>query len=208
VRTSRGQAAIASVPATPAVVVSTPGAEPAARGGYAAALLLDGRILAGRASLRAAEEALRRWLNAAALVRPASAGGRVVVVADSSLAPVQALIRWDPVIHSEREHAEREQLRFPPSVRMAAALGPQTAVSELIDAAALPPGAEVLGPVPTGGDALVTDDSDAAEVRVFFRVPRSQGAALARALQAAQAVRSARKAAGAVRVQMDPLDLI
>ncbi len=208
VRTSRGQAAIASVPGTPAVVVSTPGAEPAARGGYAAALLLDGRILAGRASLRAAEEALRRWLNAAALVRPASAGGRVVVVADSSLAPVQALIRWDPVIHSERERAEREQLRFPPSVRMAAALGPQTAVSELIDAAALPPGAEVLGPVPAGGDALVTDDSDAAEVRVFFRVPRSQGAGLARALQAAQALRSARKAAGAVRVQMDPLDLI
>ena len=31
---------------------------------------------------------------------------------------------------------------------------------------------------------------------------------LARALQAAQAVRSARKAAGAVRVQMDPLELI
>jgi primosomal protein N' (replication factor Y) len=43
---------------------------------------------------------------------------------------------------------------------------------------------------------------------VFFRVPRSLGADLARALQAAQAVRSARKAAGAVRVQMDPLDLI
>ena len=140
VRTSRGQAALASVPATPAVVVSTPGAEPAARGGYAAALLLDGRILAGRASLRAAEEALRRWLNAAALVRPASEGGRVVVVADASLAPVQALIRWDPVIYSEREHAEREQLRFPPSVRMAAATGPGPAVTGLLGAADLRPG--------------------------------------------------------------------
>src|SRR5487761_1838129 len=187
VRTSRGQAALAWVPATPAVVVATPGAEPAARGGYAAALLLDGRILAGRASLRAAEEALRRWLNAAALVRPASDGGRVVVVADSSLAPVQALIRWDPVMHSERELAERAHLRFPPSVRMGAATGPQAAVTELIDATELP---------------------DGAEVRVFFRVPRQQGADLARALQAAQAVRSARKAAGGVRVQMDPLDLI
>ena len=63
----------------PAVVVATPGAEPRAAGGYAAALLLDGWALLGRPSLRAAEEALRRWLNAAALVRPAprrQGGGR------------------------------------------------------------------------------------------------------------------------------------
>jgi primosomal protein N' (replication factor Y) len=208
VRTSRGQAALASVPATPALVVATPGAEPAARGGYAAALLLDGRVLAGRASLRAAEEALRRWLNAAALVRPAAEGGRVVVVAESSLAPVQALIRWDPVIFSERELAERQQLRFPPSVRMAAAAGPHAAVTELIDATELPPGGEILGPVPGGWDGPAADDPGAEDVRVFFRVPRPQGSDLARALQAAQAVRSARKAAGAVRVQMDPLELV
>jgi primosomal protein N' (replication factor Y) len=208
VRTSRGQAVIAAVPAAPALVVATPGAEPPADGGYAAGLLLDGRILAGRASLRAAEEALRRWLNAAALVRPASAGGRVVVVADSSLAAVQALIRWDPVRHSERECAEREQLRFPPSVRMAAVWGSQAAVTELIDAARLPPGADILGPVPSADAAAVSGGADAEQVRVFFRVPKSRGADLARALQAAQAVRSARKAAGIVRVQMDPLDLI
>jgi len=208
VRTSRGQAALASVPATPALVVATPGAEPAARGGYAAALLLDGRVLAGRASLRAAEEALRRWLNASALVRPAAEGGRVVVVAESSLAPVQALIRWDPVIFSERELAERQQLRFPPSVRMAAAAGPHAAVTEIIDATELPPGGEILGPVPGGWDGPAADDPGAEVVRVFFRVPRPQGADLARALQAAQAVRSARKATGAVRVQMDPLELI
>ncbi|HEV2452526.1 MAG TPA: primosomal protein N' [Streptosporangiaceae bacterium] len=204
VRTSAGQAALSSVPATPAVVVATPGAEPIAPGGYAAALLLDGRVLLGRASLRAAEEALRRWLNAAALVRPASEGGRVVVVADAALAAVQALVRWDPVTHSEREHAERKHLRFPPAVRMAAAFGPQAAVTELIEATELPPGAEVLGPVPNEAP----EDPPADEVRVFFRAPRRQGAGLARALQAAQAVRSARKASGAVRVQMDPLDLI
>jgi primosomal protein N' (replication factor Y) len=204
VRTSRGEAVIASVPAQPAVVVATPGAEPVADGGYAGALLLDGRILLGRASLRAAEEALRRWLNAAALVRPGSEGGKVVVVADASLVPVQALIRWDPVVHSEREYAEREQLRFPPAVRMAAALGPQAAVNELIDATELPPGTDVLGPVETGGSG----ESAEAEVRVFFRVPRAAGTDLARALQAAQGVRSARKAAGSVRVQMDPLDLV
>jgi primosomal protein N' (replication factor Y) (superfamily II helicase) len=208
VRTSRGQAAIASVPAAPALVVATPGAEPAACDGYAAALLLDGWILAGRATLRAAEEALRRWLNAAALVRPAAEGGRVVAVADSSLSAVQALIRWDPVMHSEREVAEREHLRFPPSVRMGAALGSPAAVTELIEAAQLPPGADVLGPVPAAPAAPGTGDAEDELVRVFFRVPRTCGADLARALQAAQAVRSARKATGAVRVHMDPVDLI
>ena len=44
----------------PALVVATPGAEPQAVGGYAAALLLDGWMLLGRPSLRAAEEAFLR----------------------------------------------------------------------------------------------------------------------------------------------------
>ena len=81
VRTSGGQHVLATVPAEPALVIATPGAEPVAPGGYAAALLLDGWALLGRPSLRAAEEALRRWMNAAALVRP---GGTVVVLAEST----------------------------------------------------------------------------------------------------------------------------
>ena len=91
---------------------------------------------------------------------------------------------------------------------MAAALGPQAAVSELIDAARLPPGADVLGPVPAATGSPGTGGAEDGQVRAFFRDPRSRGADLARALQAAQAVRSARKAAGAVRVHMDPLDLV
>ena len=63
-------AALSRRAGAPALVIATPGAEPRAAGGYAAALLLDGWALLGRPSLRAAEEALRRWLNAAALVRP------------------------------------------------------------------------------------------------------------------------------------------
>jgi len=39
-------------------------------------------------------------------------------------------------------------------------------------------------------------------------VPRSASMPLAAALQAAQAVRSARKDAGTVRVQLDPAELI
>ena len=58
---------LVSVPNRAAVVVATPGAEPVADGGYGAALLLDGWAMLSRADLRAGEEALRRWLNAAAL---------------------------------------------------------------------------------------------------------------------------------------------
>ena len=76
VRFSGGQNVLATVPADPAVVVATPGAEPVAADGYAAALLLDGWALLGRPSLRAGEETLRRWLNAAALVRPAGQDGK------------------------------------------------------------------------------------------------------------------------------------
>src|SRR5204862_7046495 len=67
VRTSGRDGVLAEVPAAPSVVVSTPGAEPVAVGGYGAALLLDGWALLSRPDLRAGEEALRRWLNAAAL---------------------------------------------------------------------------------------------------------------------------------------------
>ncbi len=58
VRTSSGAGVLASVPATPALVIATPGAEPTADEGYAAAVLLDAWALLARPSLRAAEEAL------------------------------------------------------------------------------------------------------------------------------------------------------
>ena len=219
VRTSGRTEVITEVPSSPAVVVATPGAEPRAEGGYAAAILLDGWMLLGRASLRAAEEALRRWMNAAALVRPGPAGGAVIVVADSGLRAVQALIRWDPVRHAEQELAERTALGFPPAVRMAALTGPAAAVREVLSAAALPESADVLGPVPVRdshvrdspgrGIAPGTEIAPGEEpVRVLIRVPRSAGLALATALRAAQAVRSARKDAGVVRLQLDPAELI
>ncbi|MFL6055927.1 MAG: primosomal protein N' [Actinoallomurus sp.] len=195
IRTSGRDGVLASVGAEPALVVATPGAEPTPAEGYAAALLLDGWVLLGRADLRAGEEALRRWTNAAALVRP---GGPVVVFADGALAPVQALIRWDPATFAEREFAERRELGFPPAVRMASLTGSPQAVRELVEAAGLPPDAEVLGPVEVGDG----------QERALVRVDRARGAVLARCLKAAQAARSARKATDVVRVQMDPLELI
>lgn len=206
VRTSGRDAVLERIGPDRALVVSTPGAEPPAEGGYRAALLLDGWVLLGRPDLRAGEETLRRWMNAAALVRPQ---GPVVVAAEGSLPPVQALVRWDPVTYAERELSERRDVGFPPAARMASLTATPAAIRELLADARLPGGAEVLGPVPVpqapgppaGGDAPQKE-------RALIRVPRAAGHALARALKEAQGVRSARKAAETVRVQIDPLELI
>jgi primosomal protein N' (replication factor Y) len=209
VKTSGRDAVLSTVDDEPALVVATPGAEPLARGGFGAVLLLDTWALLTRADLRAGEETLRRWLAAATLARPAGEGGRVVVVADGALLPVQALLRWDPATFAARELAERRELGFPPAARMASLTGPADAVAQLLELAELPEGAEILGPVPIGTAARAYDpadtQSDQDAQRALVRVPsRAAGAALAAALHAAAAVRSARKADGSVRVQIDP----
>ncbi|GAA4570980.1 hypothetical protein GCM10023176_30780 [Micromonospora coerulea] len=197
VRTSGREEVLTTVPGGAGLVIATPGAEPAAEGGYGAVLLLDSWALLTRADLRAGEEALRRWLAAAALARPGPAGGRVVVVADGALAPVQALLRWDAAWFAARELAERRELGFPPAVKMASVTGPAEAVADLLAGARLPDGAEVLGPVP----------ADEGRERMLVRVPRARAAALAEALHTAAGQRSARKAADPVRLQVDPLSL-
>ncbi|GLZ35940.1 putative primosomal protein N' [Lentzea sp. NBRC 105346] len=198
VRTSGAEEVLASVPSKPALVVSTPGAEPFAVGGYGAVLLLDGWALLGRADLRAGEEALRRWMTAAALVRPGN--GRVVVIADSSLAPVQALVRWDPVWHARTELAARTELGFPPAVRMATVDGSPEALNALLDELRLPSTGEILGPVPLGEDEQ--------KERALLRVSRAEGRALAAVLAEAQAVRTARKEPDLVRIKLDPVEVL
>ena len=200
VRTSGGGKVLARVSGDPAIVVATPGAEPVADGGYAAAVLLDGWLLLSRPDLRAGEEALRRWLNAASLVRGSAAGGRVVVVAPGELRPVQALVRWQPRWHAERELEDRRSLHLPPAGRMASLTGDAAAIADLLGAAELPPAAETLGPVPV-------DSGDPDDERILVRVPRVRAMELATALKAAQATRSARKAPGSVRVELDPVVL-
>ncbi len=211
VRTSAQGQVLGSVPEGAAVVVATPGAEPLAVGGYGAALLLDGWALLSRADLRAGEEALRRWLNAAALVRPAGEGGRVVVVADAALRPVQALVRWAPAAHAQRELDDRRRVGFPPAVALAEVSGDAAAVNQLLEEAELPVGTQVLGPVPVErrGEAAsgVGADPVADSARALLRVDRRGAAALALALRAAQSVRSARKAPGTARVRIDPVDV-
>ncbi|MFI7588913.1 primosome assembly protein PriA [Spongisporangium articulatum] len=182
-----------------ALVVSTPGLEPAPPGaGYAAAALLDAHQLLERLDLRAAEDALRRWLAAAALVRPRDQGGRVVIAADPQSPPVQALVRLDPAWHAARDLAERAELGFPPAAAMVSLTGPGAAVQGFADLARLPEGADRLGPIP-----LEDAQGPTGDVRLLLRAARADRAALARAVAQAASVRSARREV-AVRVQVDP----
>src|SRR6202012_5982007 len=90
--TSAGEAVVSEVAARPALGGATPGVEPRASGGGWGALLLDSWALLGRQDLRAAEDTLRRWMAASALVRARSeggAGGGVAVGAESSVSTVQ-----------------------------------------------------------------------------------------------------------------------
>lgn len=190
VRTSSGETVVPTVGPRPQIVVATPGAEPVAEGGYAAVALLDTWLLLSRIDLRAEEEALRRWANAAALARP---GGRVVAVGDAGHPALQALVRWDPAGFAARETAERVEAHLPPASRLATITGDPGAVDDALTLLAAPASAEVLGPVEVGPG----------ESRVVVRVPRAQAGELSHALLELQRVRSSRKLA-AVRIQVDP----
>jgi primosomal protein N' (replication factor Y) len=207
--TSGGESVLSTVGPKPAVVVATPGAEPVAEGGYGAALLLDSWALLGRQDLRAAEDTLRRWMAAAALVRSRADGGSVAVIAESAIPTVQSLIRWDPVGHAESELNARDEVALPPAVHLAVLDGVPEAVTALLEAAELPPAAEPLGPVelPPGARRPPGIAVDSVVSRMLVRVPRAGGLDLAAALRRAVNALSARHDQQPVRVQMDPLHI-
>lgn len=199
VRSSSGDRVLAEVPARPAIVVATPGAEPFVPGGYAAAVLLDTWLLLARSDLRASEEALRRWTNAAALVGSGSTPGRVLAVGDPAHPALQALVRWDHSGFVQREIEERRTAHLPPASRVATLSGSPDELERALAGLTLPAGAEVLGPV-------ADRNADEESVRYVVRVPRAAGADLSAALVRLQAHRSARKEPH-LRVEVDPVSL-
>jgi primosomal protein N' (replication factor Y) len=186
-----------------ALVVATPGLEPPVASGYAAAVLLDAGRLLERPDLHASEDALRRWLSASALVRPGPAGGTVVISADPQAPAVQALVRVDPASFADRELDERAELGFPPAVVMAELTGPAAAVTALLELTRLPEGTQILGPIEVPVRPG-TPAGDVSAVRMLLRADRERSGELSAALHAGAAVRSARRDAGAVRIQVNP----
>jgi len=198
---SSGDHVVERVGERPALVVATPGAEPLPDAGYAAAVFLDAGQLLSRPDLRATEEAVRRWFSAVSLVRPGHQSGTVCVVGDATAPAVQALLRVDPAGFAARELEERRQAGFPPAVVFAEATGEPAALGEFIGLLPVDLPADGFGPVGVPGD------DGTPRQRMLWRGDAADAAVLAGALKAASAHRSASKAPGAVRVQIDPVIL-
>ena len=96
---------------------------------------------------------------------------------------------------------------MPPAVRMAALAGSAADVRELLGAVTLPQHTDVLGPVPAEPDGRLAQRA-ADTVRYLVRAPTPDGTALAVALRAGLAERSAAKNTGQVRLHLDPPELI
>jgi primosomal protein N' (replication factor Y) len=234
VHTSGSGDVLASVSGRPSLVIATPGAEPVAENGYAATLLLDAWASLDRPVLDASEEALRRWLAAAALTRGASQGGVTVLCGapmHTTLPLVEALVRWDPAWFVARELAERAELSLPPTVRMAQLVGSRLAIRRAVESAGLADSVERLGPlplVPSGppgppgppgrsgpsGKGLAAPALGAAgekgeaapRVQLLLRARLGDGPALTAALTHMKAARSARKEREPVGVRVDPME--
>ena len=86
--------------------------------------------------------------------------------------------------------------------RLAAITGTPSDVAEFLSLVELPASATELGSVPVPEDRSEDD-----QIRLLLRVARGDGVALAEALHAAAAIRSARKAPRPVRTELDPMNL-
>ncbi|MCL2482612.1 MAG: primosome assembly protein PriA [Propionibacteriaceae bacterium] len=186
---------LTKVPATPAIVIATPGSEPDVEGGYAAAVILDAAGFLARGDIRVAEEAVRRWMAVIALVRPGQDSGVVLVVGPGQDRAVQAVLRLDPVGFARRELQDRRQAGFPPATRMAAFTGEQAAVEEAGHILGQAGYVELLGPV---------QEIDSEDFRLLARVPASRGSQFASLLAGMTARRWQGGKPGRLTVRLDP----
>jgi primosomal protein N' (replication factor Y) len=144
-------------------------------------VLLDADRLLSLESLRAAEDCVRWWQNAAALAAP---DARCVLASGSGPA-VQAFVtgRIDEWLRSEL--SDRHQLRYPPAVRVASVTGGRSEVDRALSALGTLPGVDVLGPTPVAERQLRPGDAGANLVRAIVRFDYGQGAEVAKRLRGA-----------------------
>ncbi|MBB1516331.1 hypothetical protein H5398_10160 [Tessaracoccus sp. MC1679] len=180
-------------PDEPAIVVSTPGAEPIAPTGYAGVLILDAEVALNRAELRAPEESVRRWANAAALARGPREGGSILIVGPSPHPAVQALLRADLAGFASRELEDRAEAGLSPAVKLARIVGEPEGVREFLDNDDWA-GVDILGPTEVGPERWAA----------LLRVPVERARDLTVRVKSAAAIRSARKERGLLGIHVDP----
>jgi len=169
---------VAEVDGHPALVIATRGAEPIARGGYRAVILLDGDRMLQNEALRIGESCLRWWSNAAALAAP---GAPVHLVGVAG--PVaRALATWTQPAYARGELADRAPLRMPPAVRVASVDGHSRSVDTLL--MSLREAVPDLDPLAILGPVDTSETPDASTSRALVRFDYAHGKAVAEALRA------------------------
>jgi len=140
---------------------------------------------------------------------PGRMGGQVVLVGEAAPGAAQALVLLEPAWFADRQLDERRELGLPPVTRAAAIIGDDYAVAA-VTAQLGEADAEVFGPIPmpesddAAGAALLVEPKE----RTLIRVPRAAGSALAQQLKAILVTRAAKREPGAIKVQLDPAELI
>lgn len=202
---STGDRPILSVEGKRKIVISTPGAEPDAVGGYSAVIILDAKQALSRDSLRASEEAVREWSNAISKMAPE---GRAVVVGIPAVLG-QRLSLWQQVEIARDELENRRDLNFPPHVRLGSIEGAEDVINEISSDIKID-GVQLLGPI------VVRGKTGTEQQRLILKYPYSAGPHLAEALRAAQLRMSAGmtktsatgRVSRAVRIRMDDPEVI
>ena len=199
-----GENKVLSVNGKKKIVIATPGAEPEAKNGYSAVIILDASQTLNRDSLRAKEDAIRQWSNAIAKLSPS---GRAVIVG-VPLHLGQRLALWQQTEIAQDELENRRELNFPPHLRIGSIEGPVDTISQIVSEVKVE-AVEFLGPI-----TLRTKNGE--EHRLVMKYAYSAGADLAESLRAAQFKLSAGltktsatgRVSRAIRIRMDDPEVI
>ena len=141
---SDGEHRVLRVPATPALVIATRGAEPLAEGGYQAALLLDGAGMLSRESLSALEDSLQAWETAISLVARTGTAYLTDVTGQPAMAVSSG--HYEPLLRHELQ--QRQAVKLPPTIRIASISGSASLVARARETLEQTGGVtDVLGPV-------------------------------------------------------------
>lgn len=138
------------VESKPALVLSTPGAQPLVDGGYAAVVVLDATRFFSHTDLNTQERARELLFETSSLIRKT---GKVLIVIDEAHPITSAIARWNVAPLLKREIADREELKLPPTVASAviatdAVTAPQivSGLRKAISDSRLPESARIYGP--------------------------------------------------------------
>lgn len=202
---STGDKPLLTVEGKRKIVVSTPGAEPQATGGYSAVVILDGKQALNRDSLRASEDAVRQWSNAIAKLAP---DGRAVIVGIPNKLG-QRLALWQQADIARDELENRRDLDFPPHLRLGSVEGPIEAISDIAASVKID-GVQTLGPI------SVLSRTGEEQQRLILKYSYTAGHELALTLKASQLrftagltkTSTAGRVSRAVRIRMDDPEVI